>query len=191
MRFGVSGRYLAFLLALSCLLSGSVDPLTAVAKKKSKDQAAAQAPDPVAQAEAKLGQELEPIDKQLTTFLMKVQGRALLSPAEAGQLVELKYKLLDYLSKYPQSPQLAKPLYQAGILFVQREEYNDAYEMFNYLAQGFPTSQYGMKAKGQRQQLEKKFGPNYFAVEVSVEAPTAAASTPAPTPDPKSTTTKK
>ena len=180
MGLGLSKRNLALVLALACLFSGGVEPLTALAKKKAKSQeAAAPAVDPVAEAEARLSKELVPLDAQLTKLLMKVQGRYLLSPEEAGQLVEIKYKLLDLLSQNPKSPQLGKPLYQAGILFTQREEYNDAYEMFNYLAQGFSNSQYGIKAKGHMLQMEKRFGPDYFAVEASVTSSALAPATPA------------
>lgn len=188
MRLGVSGKNMALLLALGCLLSGTVDPLTALAKKKAKDTAAATVVDPVAEAEAKLTKDLTPINDQLTKLLVKIQSRDLLSPADAGKLVDIKYKLLDFLTQSPQSAQLTKPLYQAGVLFVEREEYNDAYEMFNYLGQGFATTTYGMKAKGQMQQLEKRFGPNYFAVEAAVTTPAPTAAVPGATPTTGATT---
>lgn len=176
MCLGFSRKKLALLLALVCLVSTSAEPLTAAAKKK-KDKEAPSAPavDPVAEAEAKLTKELAPVDDQLTKLLMKVQSRHLLSPQEAGQLVQIKYRLLDFITKNPQSPQLGKPLYQAGVLFSQREEYNDAYEMFNYLAQGFPATQYGMKARGLIQQMEKRFGTAFFAVEAAVTPPAPTA----------------
>jgi hypothetical protein len=137
-------------------------------------------PDPAAQAEAELKKSLDPVNDQLMKLMIKVQSRALLSPDEAGQLADLKYKLLDMMNQYPQSLQLARPAYQAGVLFTEREEYNDAYELFNYVAKGFTTNPYGLKAKGQIQQLEKRFGPAYFSVEaVSPTAPTTTSTTPA------------
>jgi TolA-binding protein len=131
-------------------------------------------PDPAAQADAEVKKGLDPINDGLTKLMIKVQSRALLSPEEAGQLADLKYKLMDLMNQYPQNVQLVKPVYQAGVLFNQREEYDDAYELFNYLAQGFPTNPYGLKAKGQMQQLEKRFGPGYFSVDAVSPAPTTA-----------------
>lgn len=175
------------LVLLSLCFTGLGD-LTAEAQKKKAAKV-----DPVAQAaaeaEAKAKAEaaevkkgLDPIATQLTKLLMRVQGRGLLSPEEAGQLVDMKYKLLDLMDQFPQNAALAKPVYQAGTLFVDREAYNDAFEMFNYLAQGYASNPYGAKAKGQIQILERKFGANYFSVEMATPAPapeTASATPPA------------
>lgn len=124
-----------------------------------------------AASEAELQKGLEDINKQLNTLTVKVQTRTLLSPKEAGQLVELKYKLLDIMNQHPNNPLLARPAYQAGVLYNERESYNDAYELFHYVAQGFPGNPYGAKAKSQIQQLEKRFGADYFFVEKSTPVP--------------------
>ena len=155
---------------LCAILLNMAGDFTAEAKKK-----AAAGPDPAIQAEAELKKNLEPITKQLTDLLFKIQSRELLSPKDAGQLAELKYQLLDIVNQNPQNVLIAKPLYQAGIIYSDREEYNDAYELFSYLAQGFPTNPYGGKARGQIQQLEKRFGPGYFAIEAAA-APASTAS---------------
>lgn len=162
----------SILLAGLCLTAGG--QLAAEAKKK------ATGPDPGAQADAEVKKGIEPINAQLDKLIIKVQSRALLSPKEAGELAELKYKLMDIMNQYPQNALLARPVYQAGILFYERESYNDAYELFNYLAQGYPANPYGTKAKGQIQQLEKRFGADYFAVEASAAAGAAGSATPAP-----------
>lgn len=168
-------KSMLFALLIGLSVAVSLD-MTADAKKK------AAGPDPAAQADAEVKKGLDPINDGLTKLMIKVQSRALLSPDEAGQLADLKYKLMDLMNQYPQNAQLVKPVYQAGILFTLREEYNDAYELFNYLAQGFATNPYGLKAKGQMQQLEKRFGPGYFSVDAVSPAPataTAAGGTPA------------
>ncbi len=162
------------LLIIGLCLGASAN-LSADAKKK------AAGPDPAAQADAEVKKGLDPLNEQLTKLMIKVQSRALLSPEDAGTLADIKYKLMDIMDQYPQSAMLAKPVYQAGILLCEREEYSDAYELFNFLAQGFPTNPYGAKAKGQIQQLEKKFGPGYFSADVSAAAasPPGTAATPA------------
>ncbi|WP_373531078.1 hypothetical protein [Vampirovibrio sp.] len=167
----------ALMLLLLCVSLGGARDLTAEAKKKTEKvdpvaQAAAEADAKAKASEAAIKKGLDPISLQLTKLLMRVQGRGLLSPAEAGQLVELKYQLLDLMEAYPQNGLLAKPVYQAGTLFTDREAYNDAFEMFNYLAQGYASNPYGAKARGQIQILERKFGANYFSVEKAT--PTAA-----------------
>lgn len=160
---------ISILLAGFCLGAGS--QLAAEAKKKGGGA------NPAAQADAEVKKGIDPINEQLDKLIIKVQSRALLSPKEAGELAELKYKLMDIMNQYPQNALLARPVYQAGVLFFERESYNDAYELFNYLAQGYPGNPYGTKAKSQIQQLEKRFGADYFPVEVSVPA---ASATPAP-----------
>lgn len=162
------------LLTMLCLALGAVDPFTAEAAKKKGG------PDPAAQAEAEFQKNLEPLSTELHKLMIKIESRGLLSPDEAGQLADLKFKLLDMMNQFPQNALIAKPVYQAGILFTEREEYNDAFEMFSFLAQGFPTNPYGAKARGQIQLLEKRFGPNYFIVEGAASAaatPTASAET--------------
>ncbi len=162
----------AALFLLVCLLWGGAPDLTAEAKKKAAKvdpaaQAAADAEAKAKAAEAELQKGLTPLATDLTKLMMRIQGRGLLSPEEAGKLVEIKYKLLDLMEQYPQNPLLAKPVYQAGTLFSEREAYNDAFEMFQYLAQGYISNPYGAKAKGQIQMLERKFGANYFSVEMA------------------------
>ena len=172
---------IALLLAILCLglgLGPSVN-MSAEAKKK------AGGPDPAAAADAEVKKVVDPINIQLTKLMVKVQSRALLSPADAGQLTDIKYKLEDALTQYPQNALLAKPLYQSGILFCQREGFNDAYELFSYLAQGYPTTPYGLKAKGQMAQLEKRFGADYFATDAAVPVGDAAAPAATTTPPPK------
>lgn len=155
------------LLALGLGLGPSLN-LSAEAKKK-----AAAAVDPTAKNDAEVKKIVDPLNDQLGKLMLKVESRTLLSPEDAGQLADIKYKLVDTLTQYPQSALLVRPLYQAGILFFQRESFNDAYELFSYLAQGFPTTPYGLKSKGQITQLEKRFGADYFAADGA--APPAAA----------------
>lgn len=166
----------ALMLLMLCVSLGGARDLTAEAKKKAEKvdpvaQAAAEAATKAKATEAEIKKGLDPIGIQLSKLLIRVQGRGLLSPAEAGQLVELKYQLLDLMEAFPQHGLLAKPVYQAGTLFADREAYNDAFEMFNYLAQGYASNPYGAKARGQIQILERQFGANYFSVEKATPVP--------------------
>jgi len=147
--------------------------LSAEAKK-------AAGPDPAAKSDAEVKKVVDPINDQLGKLMVKVQSRALLSPEEAGQLADIKYKLVDALTQYPTNAQLARPVYEAAVLFSQREAYNDAYELFSYLAQGFATTPYGLKSKGQMTQLEKRFGTDYFAADGAAPAGDPAATATAP-----------
>ncbi len=174
----------ALMLLLLCFSVVGGQDLTAEAKKKAATmdpavQAAAEAEAKAKAAEAELKKGLDSVTKDLNALMINVQARKLFSPAEAGKLVDIKYKLLDMMEQFPQNAMLAKPVYQAGTLFTEREAYNDAFELFNYLAQGYTTNPYGAKAKGQIQQLERRFGANYFSVEMAAPAPVVAGTPPA------------
>ncbi len=174
----VFGQKLALILAMLCLVAGIFGDSSALAATKKK-----KGDDGAAKAEAEMQKNLEPITEQLGKLMVKIQSRSLLSPNEAGQLVDIKYKLMDMMDQHPQNALLAKPIYQAGILFSERESFNDAYELFNYVAQGFPATQYGAKAKSQIQQLEKRFGNSYFSVEAATPPSAASATGATPAPD--------
>jgi hypothetical protein len=152
-----------------CLAIALSVTVPAEAKKK------AAAVDPAAAAAAELQKTLDPINKKLLDLTVLVQSRALLSPKQAGELVDIKYKLLDIMNQFPQNELLVRPMYQAGVLFMEREEFNDAYELFHYVALGAATNAYVAKSKSQIQQLEKRFGPNYFYVDAAGTLPSTPA----------------
>ncbi len=149
---------LIVLVGLVCLSVVAVPPAEAAKKKKGEGQDAAK-------IEAEIQKGLEPINKQLGELMVKIQSRMLFSPTDAGQLAEIKYQLLDLMLQYPKSPQLAKPIYQAGVLYTEREAFTDAFELFSFVAGNFPESPYGMKSRAHIQQLEKRLGENYFPKE--------------------------
>jgi TolA-binding protein len=165
-----------------------INDLTAEAKKK-----ADAGPDPAAVAAEALKKDIGPLCDKITQFMVKEESMLLLSPKEAGELAELKFKLMDLMNDNPQNPLLAKPLYQGAVLMTMREEYDDAHNFFSYVAQNYPTTPYGMKSKLQVSQLEKRFGADHFADSTAVipsaasSTPNAASASPATTPsaDPK------
>lgn len=138
---------------------------------KKKDSAA----DAAAQAAAQLQKTLDPISKQLDDLMAKVQGRALFSPQDAGVLGNIKYQLMDLMNDHPRDIQMAKPVYEAAVIYSQREEYNDAYELFTYVSDHFPTSPYGLKAHAMVADLQRKLGADYFPKDDVID-PAAAQS---------------
>ena len=145
-------RFLGAIVLVCLVCFGALSPVEAAKKKKGDS----------AKAEAELKKTLDPLAKQLNDLTVKMQGRLLFSPKDAGELFKVKYQLVDLMNEHPTSPLIAKPVYQAGVLFQAREEFTDAYELFGFLANQFPASPYGIKARGQIQQLEKRFGPDHF-----------------------------
>jgi len=172
----VNGVKAVFVIAACIVTLASVDDLTAEAKKK-----AAAGPDPAAVAEEALKKDIGPLCEKITQFMVKEESMRLLSPKEAGELAELKFKLMDLMNDNPQNPLMAKPLYQGAILMTMREDYDDAYNFFSYVAQNYPTTPYGMKSKVQVSQLEKRFGADHFA-DTSIVAPPASGTASAATP---------
>jgi hypothetical protein len=128
-----------------------------------------------AKGDAEVQKIVDPINAQLSKLMLKIQARALLSPDEAAKLMDIKYQLVDAYTQTPQSALLVKPLYETAIIFSQREAFNDAYELFSTLYQGFPTTPYGLKSKGQMAQLEKRFGADYFAADGATPTDAGAA----------------
>ena len=138
-----------------------------------------------AKGDAEVQKIVDPINVQLGKLMLKVQSRTLLSPDDAAKLMDIKYQLVDAYTQTPQSALLVKPLYETAIIFSQREAFNDAYELFSTLYQGFPTTPYGLKSKGQMAQLEKRFGADYFAADGAAPPADAGAANPASAASPK------
>ncbi|MGE0199647.1 MAG: hypothetical protein AB7P76_01625 [Candidatus Melainabacteria bacterium] len=148
-----------------CLLAGQTATfsLPAEAKKAKQDDGQAAA----AAAEAELKKQVDPIAKELDGMMTKLQSRALFSPTDAGKLADIKYKLTDLISQYPDSPMIVRPVFQAATLFAEREEFLDAYELYNFLASGFAAQPYGMRSKVKLEQLKKELGADYFPKELA------------------------
>ncbi len=140
------------------------------AAKKKKDNGAA--------ADAELQKGLEPLNKSLSDMLIKIQGRMLFSPKEAGALADIKYKLFDLMKDNGKNPLLVKPLYQASIIYIKREQYEDAYELLSYLSNTFPDNPYAMRAKNQVLALKKRLGEDYFPPDLTASADNSGATSP-------------
>lgn len=135
-------------LLLCCLFCsmGSADFVAEAAKKKA------------GKGDAELEKTLEPMNKTLAQLIVKAQSRALFSPKESGELVDIKYQLLDLMKDNTTNPLLIKPVYQAAVLCNQREQFDDAMDLYNFLIANFADSPYGLRAKGELQLLKKQIG---------------------------------
>lgn len=153
---------LALLMAVIFWQGAALCPADAKKKKDAGVDVAAEA----AKQEAALKKELDPVNKQINDLMVKMQSRGLFSPTDAGKLTSVRFKLFDIISQYPAQPILAGPAYQAGLLLSEREEFHNAYELFSFVAESFPQHAYGLKAKSQIQQLERRLGANYFPKEL-------------------------
>jgi hypothetical protein len=129
----------------------AIDPAMAQSKKKKS------------KADLEVEKMLTPITQELTPLTQKSMARGLFSPNEMTQALELKLKLLDLMSDYPDSRLLAKPAYEAGQLFRAREMYYDAYDFYNYVVTNFPDSPYASMSRVEIQRMKQKLGETYFS----------------------------
>jgi hypothetical protein len=136
---------LGLLLLLLC-------PLSADAAKKKKGG-----------GDTELQKSLEPISQTLEGLLDKVQSNTLFSAKEAGELINLKFTMMDLIKDNPTSPLLMKPAYQAALLYKHREQFSDAYELFTFLNNTFPDTPYGQQARSELFKMKKLLGEHYFA----------------------------
>lgn len=149
--------------ALVVSMTGITD--SASAKRKKKDDGV----DEAAKIEAEITKALEPIQEELKTLLDKMQGRSLFSPEDAGELGTIKYTLMDLLHQYPDSQLLAKPVFQTATVYSHRQDYQDAYELYQYVKTQFPENPYGVKSKQSIDQLRKKLGEDTIPKDPVIE----------------------
>ncbi len=147
----------AFLLSAG---TGLNDGAWAKKKKKKKGPSAEE-------IEKKLTETLTPTNENLNKLMMKTQSRAIFSPDESGQLIEMHYQLLTMMKEHPTHQFLVEPIYQAGVLQMLRENYDEAFEMFRHLEMNFPESPFTARAahqfkKMKRTMMAKGFEADYF-----------------------------
>ena len=154
---------ISLLLLVVCLVGVGI-PVSEAKKKKSKGP-----------SEADLKKSLESIDKDLFELVKKSQSRTLFSPEETGALTEIRFELVDLMNHFPGNPMLTKPVYQAGRLYIAREMWKDAYEVYEFLSEKYPDNPYGLRAKSELTWLVRQKGSEFFpATEVSMPSPEAA-----------------
>lgn len=113
-------------------------------------------------SEADLQKSLTTIDKDLMDLVKKSQSRTLFSPEETGTLTEIRFNLIDLMNSFPGNPLLSKPAYQAAKLYAAREMWQDAYDVYRFLVEKYPTDPYGMRAKSEIALLVKQKGADFF-----------------------------
>lgn len=157
---------LLILFLVMLILLTAIDPALAAAKKKKS------------KADVEVEKLLDPIVQDLTPLSQKGAARGLFSPEDASKLVEIKLKLLDLISDYPTSKMLAKPAYEAGRLFRYREQYDDAYDFYNYVQTNFSASPYAAMSQVEIQRMKQLLGEQYFSGHQSEAKPAPALANP-------------
>jgi hypothetical protein len=150
----VQNLLVIFLLLL--VLLTAIDPAMAVSRKKRS------------KADLEVQRELEPISQDLGALTQKGMARGLFSPEEVAKALDIKLKLLDLFQQYPTNDMLVKPAYQAGRLFRAREQYDDAFDFYNFIQTNFPSSPYAAQARVEIQRMKQQLGDNYFSGNVSM-----------------------
>jgi hypothetical protein len=150
-------RTISLLLVALCLAMAGV-PDSEAKKGKSK----AKGP-----SEADLQKSLTSMDKDLMDLVKKSQSRTLFSPEETGTLTEIRFNLIDLMNSFPGNPLLSKPAYQAAKLYAAREMWQDAYDVYRFLVEKYPTDPYGMRAKSEMALLVKQKGADFFPPAVA------------------------
>lgn len=142
--------------ALTMCLALLVNPVDAAKKKK---------------ADAELEKALTPITKILDELVVKAEANALFSAKENGEMLDVKFKLIDLMKDNGKNAGMAKPMFQTGLIMVKREQFSDAYELFNYIATNFVDSPYSGQARMEMNKMKKLLGEEQYNVLVSEAAP--------------------
>jgi TolA-binding protein len=161
-------RWLAgWLLALLLLIALDTLPMgapLALAKKKKKGP-----------SEEEVKAAVQPVQQRVTQLLSKIQSHLLFTPKDNETLEEVKWQMMDLVAQYPDSPLMVQPTYQAAILFVRREWYEDAYDLLSHIATTYPDHPLAPKANLEISKLSKRFGADMFAVATPAASPAAGA----------------
>ncbi|MBX2860243.1 MAG: hypothetical protein KTR14_03345 [Vampirovibrio sp.] len=151
--FSVFRQILPVLMGFALLCSGFSSDLPAEAKKKKGG------------GDAEVQKSLDEFKENLQSLLIKSQSRYIFSPKESGELAEIKFKLMDLMQSNPTSTALVTPVYQTGIIYVAREGYLDAYELFSFIAGNFPDNPYATRSKSMLNRLKSNIEPGMVSQE--------------------------
>ncbi|MCA9799986.1 MAG: hypothetical protein KC474_10595 [Cyanobacteria bacterium HKST-UBA04] len=171
-------------LCVALLLAGGfmvqmVHPEPAYAKKKAKEEQ--QGPD--------VDQEVTELNAMLQPLSRKVAAKGLFSPNDNSKLMEVKFKLLTMMQTIPLNDKLVKPAYETARLFKAREQYDDAFDFFNYVRTNYPNTPFALQSTTEIQRLKQQLGNDYFS-ETPMSVPQPMGDTPA-TPATSNTETPK
>jgi hypothetical protein len=127
--------------------------------------------------------EWEPNAKNLATLLEKARSRKLFTPQDANTLNELMKAGAGIQGKYAASEEGAAILYDLGVLYMYRDKYFEAYDMFNTIKENHDGTTIGRKSVYQISRIKTQLGDDFAMLEG--DAPPKAAATPSKKPPTK------
>jgi hypothetical protein len=143
--------------------------------------ATATLPLPLVDAKKKAGasvkamqKEWEPNAKKLAMLLEKTRSRKLFTPEDANTLTELMKAGSSIQGKYATSEEGASILYDLGTLYMYREKYFEAYDVFSTIQQYHDGTTLGRKAVYQISRIKSTMGDDFTPLETSLPATASA-----------------
>lgn len=90
---------------------------------------------------------MKPLLEQLGQVESKQRSRQLFSPKDETTLLSLYEQFTLLFSEEPGHTELAAPLFRTALVLQGREHWLEAYDTFNLLAENFPQTPHGQRAK--------------------------------------------
>lgn len=119
----------------------------------------------------KLQKEVETISMQLSPLSRKAQSKGLFSPTDHSTMIDIKLKMMDLMKENPTNDALVRPAFEAAKLFKAREQYDDAFDFYNYIKTNFPDSPFALQSSTEIQRMKEQLGDSYFAQPGSSRQP--------------------
>jgi hypothetical protein len=153
------GAYVASVLMLALLLLAA--PVDAAKKKKKGD--------------AELEKALEPVVKVIDDLTVKADARVIFSPKDYSEMMKVKFQLVDLMQDNASNAAMAKPMFQTAFIMASREQFSDAFELYNYIVTNYATSPYAGQAKSELYKMKRLLGEEEFKALTDASAPAADA----------------
>lgn len=122
---------------------------------------------------AEIEEALTPINETMKQLMTKVQSRLLFTPKDSAELDGLKWELITLTQKYPKRKELIQSVYQAAALYHTRDFYQDAFDLYTFLATNHADHPYGVRSQLAIHKLNQKFGASMFGLPAMPEVASA------------------
>lgn len=152
----ICAQQLMIVLLLLIIGLVAIDPAISYAASKTK---------------GKLQKEVDAISLQLSPLSRKAQSRGLFSPTDHSAMIDIKLKMMDLMKENPSNDALIRPAFEAARLFKAREQYDDAFDFYNYIKANFPDSPYALQSSTEIQRMKEQLGDTYFAQPGAAKQP--------------------
>lgn len=149
--------------ALILVLMLVAAPVDAAKKKKKGD--------------AELEKALEPVVKVIDDLTVKADARVIFSPKDYSEMMKVKFQLVDLMQDNASNAAMAKPMFQTAFIMASREQFSDAFELYNYIITNYATSPYAGQAKSELYKMKRLLGEEEFKALTDASAPAADAAT--------------